>query len=77
MGIRLQKVIADNSEFSRRKAEELIAMGKVTVNGKVVTEMGIKVTEKDEILVDGNIIFQQDLVYFLIKTPMVFSKFLK
>jgi len=72
MGIRLQKVIAENSEYSRRKAEELIAMGKVTVNGEIVTEMGIKVTPKDVILVNGNVLYQQDLVYYLLNKPVGF-----
>ena len=40
---RLQKVLAHAGVASRRKAEEMIAQGKVKVNGKVVTEHGIKV----------------------------------
>ena len=42
MEVRLQKYLADAGVASRRKAEELIAQGKVKVNGKVVTEMGCK-----------------------------------
>ena len=52
---RLQKVIANSGICSRRKAEELILAGKVEVNGKVVTELGTKVTEKDEVSVNGKI----------------------
>jgi 23S rRNA pseudouridine2605 synthase len=53
-GIRLQKVIADAGVASRRKAEELIRQGRVTVNGKVVTEMGLKVDPScDHVKVDG------------------------
>ncbi len=52
---RLQKVIAQSGLTSRRKAEELITAGKVRVNGKTVTELGTKVSEKDEITVDGKI----------------------
>jgi len=44
MEIRLQKVIADAGVASRRKAEELIRQGRVTVNGRVSTEMGLKAT---------------------------------
>src|SRR5512132_3443902 len=52
--VRLQKVIADAGVASRRKAEELIRQGRVTVNGKVSTEMGLKVDPaKDHIKVDG------------------------
>ena len=44
---RLQKVIANAGIASRRKAEELIKEGRVKVNGKVVTELGTKVTNKN------------------------------
>lgn len=47
---RLQKFLAEAGVASRRKAEELIAQGKVKVNGKVVTEMGMKIDPaKDEV----------------------------
>ncbi len=52
--VRLQKVIADAGVASRRKAEELIRQGRVTVNGRVSTEMGLKVDPaKDHVKVDG------------------------
>ncbi len=51
--VRLQKAIATAGVASRRHAEELIASGHVTVNGAVVTEMGVKVSSKDEVQVDG------------------------
>jgi len=51
--VRLQKHIANLGYCSRRKAEELISIGKVIVNGKVVKKMGIKVDpKKDKIEVD-------------------------
>lgn len=51
---RLQKAIAESGLCSRRKAEELIAAGKVTVNGKRIEQMGVKVNPLfDEIKVDG------------------------
>ena len=54
MEIRLQKVIADAGVASRRKAEELIRQGRVTVNGRVSTEMGLKVDPaQDHVKVDG------------------------
>ncbi len=43
MEVRLQKLIASTGLSSRRKAEMLIASGRVSVNGKVVTELGTKV----------------------------------
>ena len=66
---RLQKVIAKSGYTSRRKAEELIEKGKVKVNGQVVTELGTKVTPKDEITVEGNLIENEELVYFLLNKP--------
>src|SRR5580704_14748148 len=51
---RLQKIIAAAGVASRRKAEELIAAGRVTLNGAVVTEQGTKAEpETDKIAVDG------------------------
>jgi len=50
---RLQKIIANAGVVSRRKAEELIAEGRVTVNGTTVTELGAKASPKDVITVDG------------------------
>lgn len=66
---RLQKVIANSGYCSRRKAEELILAGKVVVNGIVVTELGTKVSEKDEVLVNGNIITNEEKVYYLLNKP--------
>ena len=54
---RLQKIIAAAGIASRRKAEELIAQGRVTVNGQVITEMGSKADpERDHIKVDGKLL---------------------
>jgi 23S rRNA pseudouridine2605 synthase len=52
--MRLQKYLAMNGVASRRKCEELITSGRVTVNGKVVTVLGTKIDpERDEVAVDG------------------------
>lgn len=52
--VRLQKHLARAGVASRRHAEELIAAGRVAVNGAVVTEMGVKVDpQADEVTVDG------------------------
>lgn len=66
---RLQKVIAQAGIASRRKAEELIAQGKVKVNGKVVKEMGVQVSFDDEIMVNGQSIQKEEKVYFLLNKP--------
>ncbi|MDO4716273.1 MAG: pseudouridine synthase [Propionibacteriaceae bacterium] len=54
-GVRLQKVLAAAGVASRRGAEELIAEGRVEVNGRLVTEQGRRVDpERDQIRVDGS-----------------------
>lgn len=66
---RLQKVIASTGYCSRRKAEELITKGQVTVNGRIVTELGTKVNEKDEIKISGNSIAKEQKEYYLLYKP--------
>ena len=66
---RLQKLIANSGYCSRRKAEELILKGKVKLNGKVVTELGVKASFGDEILVEDNLIEYEEKEYYLFYTP--------
>ena len=66
---RLQKVIAHAGVASRRKAEELITEGRVTVNGKRVVELGIKVSNRDKIEVNGLPIYREEPVYYLFYKP--------
>lgn len=71
---RLQKLIAQAGIASRRAAEELIKAGDVSVNGKVVTELGTKADpEKDHIKVRGKLINEklkhQQHVYILLNKP--------
>ncbi|WP_053364699.1 23S rRNA pseudouridine(2605) synthase RluB [Bacillus sp. FJAT-27251] len=66
---RLQKVIAHAGVASRRKAEELILEGKVTVNGSVAKELGIKVSPSDRIEVNGIPLEREQPVYFLLYKP--------
>ena len=66
---RLQKVIAASGIASRRKAEDLITNGKVKVNGEVVTELGTKVSDKDEIEVNNEIIEKEPKEYYLLNKP--------
>jgi 23S rRNA pseudouridine2605 synthase len=69
---RLQKVMAEFGVASRRKCEEMIAAGKVKVNGYLITEPGTKVDkEKDAIEVDGKIIkCSESRVYILLNKPV-------
>lgn len=55
-GVRLQKVLADRGVASRRKAEELIAAGRVRVDGVVVRELGTKVRSDARLKVDGAVV---------------------
>ncbi|WP_082235979.1 pseudouridine synthase [Halobacillus massiliensis] len=66
---RLQKVIAHAGVASRRKAEDLIVQGKVTVNGKVVKELGTKVSPNDKVEVEGVPIAKEPPVYYLFYKP--------
>ena len=66
---RLQKRIANSGYCSRRKAEELIKEGKVKVNDKVVTELGIKVEDTDQIKIDDILLEEEQKVYFLLNKP--------
>jgi 23S rRNA pseudouridine2605 synthase len=66
---RLQKIIASSGYCSRRKAEELIKNKKVVVNGEVVTELGVKASFGDEIIVEGNVIEYQEKEYYLFYKP--------
>ena len=67
---RLQKVIAAAGICSRRKAEKLIVNGQVKVNGQTVTELGVKVSENDKIIVNGKPIYNKEKnVYFVLNKP--------
>lgn len=70
MEIRLQKYLADSGIASRRKSEELILSGRVKVNGKVIKELGVKVTGKEKIFFDDKEIKpQKKKVYILLNKP--------
>src|SRR5881296_3047689 len=68
---RLQKIMAACGVASRRKAEEIIASGRVTLNGKVVVEQGTKADpQRDVICVDGKPLKSRErLLYFLLHKP--------
>lgn len=71
MEVRLQKFLAEAGIASRRKAEELIVMGKVQVNGKVITELGTKIdTQKDIVLYQNKKVeIKQNFVYIMLHKP--------
>jgi 23S rRNA pseudouridine2605 synthase len=68
---RLQKILARAGVTSRRKAEEMIKEGRVTVNGKTITELGSKADlDQDHIKVDGKLLRPpRQLVYLALNKP--------
>lgn len=70
--IRLNKYLSHAGIASRRKADELIKEGKVKVNGKVVTEMGYKVTATDKVEFEGKNLSLEKKFYILLNKPKDF-----
>jgi 23S rRNA pseudouridine2605 synthase len=71
--IRLNKYIANSGICSRRDADVHIATGLVSVNGKVVTEMGYKVKLEDDVRYDGARINPEKKAYVLLNKPKGFA----
>jgi 23S rRNA pseudouridine2605 synthase len=67
--VRLNKYVANSGICSRREADKLIAAGVITVNGEVVTELGTKVSHKDDVRYDGERINPEKLQYVLLNKP--------
>lgn len=70
--IRLQKYLAECGIASRRKAEEYIQEGKVQVNGKAVTELGVKINPDKDIIYFNNkkVVKQNENIYILLNKPI-------
>jgi 23S rRNA pseudouridine2605 synthase len=68
-GTRLNKYIAATGRCSRREADELIKAGLVSINGEVVTAMGLKVKPGDDVRFDGERIRPEKHVYILMNKP--------
>ena len=67
--VRLNKYIANSGVCARREADELIKQGYISVNGKKVTDMGIKVTPADKVEYRGRLLKPGKKVYILINKP--------
>src|SRR3569623_1332883 len=68
--VRLQRFLATAGVAARRKAEEMITAGRVTVNGKGVTVLGTKIDpDNDSITVDGEAVMALDKFYVLLNKP--------
>lgn len=71
MSTRLNKFIANNTDISRRKADEMISKGEIKINNKLVEELGTMVDEeKDRITVNGRpLIINRDKIYIALNKP--------
>ena len=67
--MRIQKYIAETGLCSRRKAEEYIRDGKITVNGKIAV-IGQNVEENDIIKYNGKLLKKEELEYYLLNKPL-------
>ena len=67
--MRIQKYIAETGLCSRRKAEEYIRDGKITVNGKVAV-IGQNVEENDIIKYNEKVLKKEELEYYLLNKPL-------
>lgn len=68
-GVRLNRYIAQAGVASRRKADELIAEGRVKVNDEVVSDFGRRIKPGDKVEVGGRVISPQELSYILLNKP--------
>lgn len=67
--MRLNKYIASSGLCSRRKADELIEQGVVSVNGKKVTELGFQIKEKDKVFINNELARPKKLEYYRFHKP--------
>jgi 23S rRNA pseudouridine2605 synthase len=67
--MRLARFMSLAGVASRRKCEEIILTGVVTVNGKIITEPGTKVKSGDKVLLNGKILLPDEKVYIMLNKP--------
>ena len=68
-GMRINQFLAHSGISSRREADKLIAAGLVSVNGKIITEMGFRVLPKDTVKFNNETISSEKLQYLLLNKP--------
>jgi 23S rRNA pseudouridine2605 synthase len=70
MQVRINKFLSDCGIASRRKVEDLILQGRISINNKTVKELSTKVdTESDQVKVDGEMVSNKRHVYYLMNKP--------
>jgi len=67
--MRLNRYIANSGVCSRRDAEKLILNGEITINGKVVTALGTRVSKNDKVAHNGVLLNPEERVYILLNKP--------
>ena len=67
--VRLNKFLANAGICSRREADEFIKAGVITVNGEIVTEMGVKVMHADKVMFHNQLVRSERKVYLLLNKP--------
>jgi 23S rRNA pseudouridine2605 synthase len=67
--IRLNRFLSNSGVCSRREADKYIETGCVTVNGKIVSELGVKVSLNDDVRFNGKILNPENKVYLLLNKP--------
>lgn len=70
--LRLNKFLAHSGVASRRKSDEYISQGLVKVNGKVVTEVGLKINVNDKVEYAGKVVKPEKKAYILLNKPSGF-----
>ena len=70
--IRINKFISNSGVCSRRQADELILKGKVYLNNKKIKTLGIKISNKDIVKIDGKIISKEKKEYLILNKPKDF-----
>ena len=70
--IRLNKYIANAGVCSRREADKLITAGEISVNGKIIDELGFKVNPTDNVKYKGKTLAREKFVYVLLNKPKDF-----
>ena len=73
--MRLNKIIAKDQNCTRKEADNLIKNGLVTVNGRVVTKMGVIINKEDKIIFKKTPIKHQYKHYILLNKPKKYSCF--
>lgn len=71
--MRINQYISRSTNFSRRKAEELVLSGKIKVNDEVVCDLSTQITDSDKVYLDNKLIQPQKFVYYALNKPVGYT----